>query len=290
MTNAQEVIKIGDKTKVGEIKIHSFLKQNEKQILAALPRHLNSDRLIRIALTELSKVPKLRECTAKSLFGAIIQCSQLGLEPGNALGHAYLIPYDKNKKMGDKWVTEATECQFMIGYRGMIDLARRSGQIVSLSAQAVYENDDFEFEYGLNEKLKHIPAKGERGELIAAYAIAHLKGGGHQIEVMFRGDIDKIRARSKCAKNGPWVTDYDEMAKKTVVRRLFKYLPISIEMAEAIEKDYKADNGEQNNELVIDGDFQQVDQEEPESKKSDRIASLLPESDNKEWLENYDKS
>lgn len=273
-TTTTEVIKINEKTKVSDIKIHTFLKQNEKQILSALPKHLNSDRLIRIALTELSKTPKLKECRAKSLFGAIIQCSQLGLEPGSALGQAYLIPY------GD-------ECQFIIGYRGMIDLARRSGQIVSISAQAVYERDEFDFEYGLNEKLKHVPSRGDRGNLIAAYAIAHLKGGGYQIEVMFKGDIDKIRNRSKASKNGPWVTDYDEMAKKTVVRRLFKYLPISIEIAEAIEKDYKADDGEQNNNITIDGEFELSEENnQAEQKKSDRIANRLNESNEMPKQEN----
>jgi recombination protein RecT len=268
----QQAIKVTQNTTVKQINIGKFLKTKENQIKAALPKHLTSERMLRIATTELRKIPKLRECAVESLFGAIIQCSQLGLEPGSALGQAYLIPYGK-------------ECQFMIGYRGMIDLARRSGQIVSISAQAVYENDDFDFAYGLNEKLEHTPAKGERGNFIAAYAIAKLKDGGHQMEVMFKSDIEKIRARSKAAKNGPWVTDYDEMAKKTVVRRLFKYLPISIEIAEAVEKDYQADDGDQNNSYIFDVEYETVGENESEGSqtqenKSDRIASKLTEKDN----------
>lgn len=238
--------------------IGEFLASQKRQIEAALPKHLNADRMLRIVMTEMRKNPKLKLCTIPSIIGSVIQCAQLGLEPGGALGHAWLIPYDVNKNLGTKnapnWVKN-TECQFMIGYRGMIDLSRRSGQIISLGAHAVYENDLFDFEYGIHEKLKHIPNKGERGGFTAAYAIAHLVGGGHQIIVMFKNEIDAVRERSKSPDKGPWSTDYEEMAKKTTVRRLFKYLPVSIEIQRAVSLDEAADIGEQRNGLIIEGEI-----------------------------------
>ncbi len=211
--------------------IGSLMTKMKKQFEAALPKHLTADRLMRITITELRKNPKLQECDPVSLIGSLMLCGQLGLEPGGALGHAYLIPYGK-------------QCQFILGYRGMIDLARRSGQIVSLSAHEVYERDKFEFEYGLNERLAHTPAIGDRGQLIGVYAVAQLKDGGHQMEFMSKAEVDKIRARSKSSGHGPWVTDYDEMAKKTVARRLFKYLPVSIEIQKASSYDEGAERGE----------------------------------------------
>lgn len=223
--------------------IRNELTRCSDQIKTALPRHLNVDRMIRIALTEVRKIPKLKECNPLSFAGAVIVCSQLGLEPGNALGHVYLIPFKGN-------------VQVILGYRGMIELARRSGQIVSICAHMVCEHDEFSFAYGLHEALHHKPKMdGERGEVIAAYAIAHLVGGGHQIEVMSRHEIDAVRTRSKSANEGPWVTDYSEMARKTVLRRLFKYLPVSIEMATVNQLEHEAEEGTQDNTRVFDGEL-----------------------------------
>lgn len=208
----------------------------KKQISAALPKHLNEDRMVRLALTEIRKNSQLMNCDRNSLLGAILECSQLGLEPGNNLGHAYLLPYGK-------------ECNLIIGYKGLIDLARRSGQIISLNARGVREHDDFEIEYGIDEKLRHIPNKGDRGSLIGFYAIARFIDGGHQFEYMTISEIDKIKDTSKSAKSrmSPWNDYYEEMAKKTVIRRLFKYLPISIEKIQrAITLDEEADAGVQN--------------------------------------------
>lgn len=253
--------------------IGEFLVDQKKQIEAALPKHLNADRMLRIVMTEIRKTPKLKQCTLPSLIGSVIQCAQLGLEPGSALGHAWLIPYDINRKVGNTW-EKTTECQFTLGYRGMIDLARRSGQVISLSAHVVYSNDQFDFEYGLRETLRHVPTQNaDRGSLIAVYAIAHLVGGGHQIRVMYKNEIDLARARSKTPDKGPWVTDYDEMAMKTVIRRLFKYLPVSIEIQKAVMLDEAGDRGEQFNGNVIEGevDIRSFDDEfeNPNSKADD---------------------
>ena len=226
--------------------IDDLLKRHGREIALALPQHVTPERLLRIALSEVRRNPRLAQCNAASLLGAIFTCAQLGLEPGGALGHCYLIPY-------------GSECQFQIGYKGMIDLARRSGQILSLSARAVYENDHFEFCYGLHEDLIHRPAAGARGELTHAYAVANLKDGGVQFEVMDRVELEDVRdgsqgyqtARKYNKSDTPWISSFDEMCRKTVIRRLFKYLPVSVEVAKAANLDEHADRG-QRQETDID--------------------------------------
>lgn len=217
----------------------------KKQFALALPKHLNADRFTRVALTEMRKTPKLMEADPGSFMGAIMQCAQLGIEPGGALGHAYLLPFENRR-------TNRVEVQFILGYKGMIDLARRSGQIVSIEARAVYEHDVFEVAFGLSPDLKHEPAweAEDRGELRAVYAVAKLQGGGTQFEVMGRKEVERIRNESQGFKaaeatarkynrdaNSPWHTHFEEMAKKTVLRRLFKYLPVSIEYVEAQDRE-----------------------------------------------------
>lgn len=235
--------------------IAQYLERFSDQIAAALPRHMTPDRMARIVMTEVRKTPKLLQCNPKSLFGAVIQASQLGLEPGSALGHAYLVPYGK-------------EVQLIMGYRGMIDLARRSGQIVSIEARTVYAGDEFSYSFGLNPDLQHTPCPAlERGEMTHVYAIAKLVGGGLQWDVMENAEVLKIRDESKgyiAAKkyksSSPWDTHPVPMALKTVVRRLFKFLPVSIEMQSAIGLDEQVDAGvHQRNDAVIDGDFTTID-------------------------------
>ncbi|MBT4838221.1 MAG: recombinase RecT [Methylococcales bacterium] len=205
-----------------------YLSEQKAQIQKALPKHMSSERMVRIFLTEVRKNEKLAKCTSMSLLSAMIQTSQLGLEPGNGLGYAYLIPYGK-------------EATLQIGYKGLMDLARRSGSISSITTHCVYEQDMFEIEYGIEEKFKHVPTRGSRGEIIAAYAVARLKDGGHQLEFMWRDEIDKIKESAqsvinakKYGKQTPWDTNYDQMAKKTVIRRLCKYLSLSPEFNDAM--------------------------------------------------------
>ena len=226
--------------------IEALLKKHGPEIALALPQHVTPERLLRIALSEVRRNPRLGQCNAASLLSAIFTCAQLGLEPGVALGHAFLIPY-------------RDECQFQIGYKGMIELARRSGQIESLSARCVYENDAFEFSYGLHEDLIHRPATGGRGALTHAYAVARLKDGGVQFEVMDRLELEEVRDGSQGyqaavkynKKDTPWISSFDEMCRKTVIRRLFKYLPVSVEIARAANLDESADRG-QRQESDID--------------------------------------
>ena len=209
--------------------IMDYIQDMTPEISKALPSHLKPERLARIVTTEIRRNPQLMKCTRESLLGALMLSAQLGLEPG-PLGHVYYIPYN-NRKQG------VMECQFILGYKGMIDLARRSGHIESIDAQVVYENDEFEFEYGLNPNLTHKPALVDRGKAIAYYAVAKFKDGGFQMKVMGKDDVERIRSRSMAKNFGPWKTDYDEMAKKSVIRAMFKYLPVSNEIMRYSEKD-----------------------------------------------------
>lgn len=244
----------------------------KQQIALALPKHMTADRLARIALTEVRKTPALGRCDQASFLGAIMQCAQLGLEPGGALGHAYLLPFENRKR-------QITEVQFIVGYRGMIDLARRSGQILSLEARAVYAADKFHVALGLNPDLTHEPdwEAADRGPLRFVYAVAKLKDGGTQFEVMSRAEIERVRAKSRAGQSGPWVDHFEEMAKKTVIRRLFKYLPVSIELASAVEQDERVDiDLSQDNPLTIDAETGEID---PPKSDGDGQTGGSPETD-----------
>lgn len=236
------VVRKGAPTSVVELLTDPRIKA---QIALAMPKHMTAERLARIALTEVRKVPALGKCAPASFLGAVMQCAALGLEPGGSLGHAYILPFNKRGKVDGEWKTVSTEAQFILGYRGMIDLARRSGQIVSLESRAVYKADKFHVELGLHPTLTHTPAwdVDDRGPLTFVYAVARLQGGGVQFEVMSRTDVERVKAQAKAASDGPWVTHYEEMAKKTVIRRLFKYLPVSIEVQRAISLDEQAEAG-----------------------------------------------
>lgn len=230
-------------TLLGVVRSPSF----QKQMALAMPKSMTPDRLTRIVMTECRKTPALMKCAPESFYGAVLQCAALGLEPGSALGHCYLLPFGNGKDKSGR-----PNAQLIIGYRGMIDLARRSGQIVSLQAWTVHAQDTFNYQLGLNPDIEHIPASvADRGPVTHVYAVAKLKGGGVQFEVMSRAEIEKIRSASKAGNSGPWSSHWDEMAKKTVIRRLFKYLPVSIEAVRAVEIDEKTDRGE----ATTDQDF-----------------------------------
>ena len=232
--------------------IEALFKKHAPEIALALPKHVTVERLMRIVLSEVRKNPRLGQCTPASLLVSAFNCAALGLEPGGILGHAYLIPYWNNRE-------KRNECQVQIGYRGMLDLARRSGQIQSISAHVVYSNDEFEYFYGLNEDLIHRPGKGQRGEVVAAYAVAKLKDGGSQFEVMTIDDLLEVRDSSQGYRqavekgwDNPWISNFDEMCRKSPVRRLFKYLPVSIEMMKAASLDEYGERG-QHQESELDG-------------------------------------
>lgn len=212
--------------------IEDYLKQMAPAMSQALPKHMDVDRLMRLTMTTIRTTPELRQADVGSLLGGVMQAAQLGLEPG-LLGQCYLLPFKNNKK-------GITEVQFIIGYKGMIDLARRSGHIQSIYAHAVYENDDFEYELGLDPKLRHTPSMdSDKGKFLGSYAVAHFKDGGYQMEFMPKAEIDKRRNSSPGgrSKYSPWNNYYEEMANKTVIRHMWKYLPISVEVQQQVAHD-----------------------------------------------------
>lgn len=244
--------------------INGWLKAYQDQIAKALPSVITPERFVRMAMTAQSSNKMLHDCDPISFIGAALTAAQLGLEPNTPLGQAYLIPYRNNKK-------GIIECQFQIGYKGLLDLANRSGLLKSVSAQVVYENDEFEFEYGLEPKLKHKPAMGDRGAAAWVYAVYHLTNGGYNFEVASIDDIKKFaKAKSKAYNSGPWQTDFEAMAKKTVLKRVLKYAPLKSEVASAVENDGRQLNIEINDDdvNVIPATYTEVEDDNTESESA----------------------
>lgn len=211
----------------------SLLQRMAPEMAKALPKHVSPDRMNRIALTALRANPDLMKCSSASFLGSVLSAAQLGLEPNTPLGHAYLIPYKGT-------------CTLQLGYRGMMDLARRSGEVTSLYAHVVRKGDKFTVKLGLEQTIEHVPSEDERRDeqpMTHVYAVAKLKSGEPVFVVLTRGQVDKFRARSMAGKSGPWVTDYEAMAIKTAVRRLFTWLPQSAEMARAVAVDEAPETG-----------------------------------------------
>ena len=254
--------------------IFDVIQAGAKQFATALPKHINSDRFVRIAITTIRQNPKLAQCNQESLLGALMVSAQLGLEPG-VLGQCYLIPYGR-------------ECQFQIGYKGMIELLRRSGQLKDIYAYSVYENDEFEMTYGLNRDLKHKPNLQDRGNFIGCYCVAVLKDDARAFEYMTKEEIEAHGKKfSKTYGNGPWKTDFEAMAHKTVVKKMLKWLPVSVEFLEMANKDEKtfkvADEktGETEEVIVLDdgmvvnGETGEVIQDSTDDKDMDKVVEGL---------------
>ncbi|MBU8540226.1 recombinase RecT [Falsiroseomonas tokyonensis] len=276
----------------GGSKVSSFFEANKGKLAQLLPEAMKPDRFLRITLNALRTTPKLMECTIESLFGASIFCAQLGLEPNTPQGHIYLIPFKNNRK-------NITEVQVIIGYQGLIALARRTGEIQSISAQAVFANDDFDIDWMSPENSRHKPPKHgtPRGEFIGAWAKATFKDGGFAFDYMPAEDILKIRdgsqgyrsavrfAKPGQTPNTPWATNFDQMAVKTAIRRLAKRLPMSIEFAAAATLDEAGDRRvSQGMHRVLDhGEFdlsaigQPEDDEDADAEPPPRVQEPEPD-------------
>ena len=213
----------------------SLLERSWPRIAAVIGNNLSPQRLYQMYVSTINREPQLANCGVESVLSCFMKCAALGLEPSNVdgLGRAYILPYgNKNYRTGQK------EATLIIGYKGMIDLARRSGQIRDISARAVHEGDEFTYSYGLNEDLRHVPCT-KPGKLTHVYMIANFKDGGHYFQVM---NADEIAAAAKRSPSygkavSQWKSDYEAMAKKTVIRRAFPYLPVSVEARDAAASD-----------------------------------------------------
>ncbi|MBX3630657.1 MAG: recombinase RecT [Nitrosomonas sp.] len=241
----------------------SLLQRFKGEIGRALPKHINPERMVRIALTAFRMNPKLSECDPRSVFAAVIQSSQLGLEVG-LIGEAHLVPFK-------------TECQLIPGYTGLMKLARQSGLVQDIYAHEVRLNDTFNLVLGLERSLEHQPmtapggfpaADEERGETIGFYAVAVFKDGSRTFVAMSRAEVERIRdgsrgyqASKRFKKESVWDSDFNAMGLKTVIRRLCKYLPKSPELATALALDALSEQGAgQHLDLVeaATGDFTPV--------------------------------
>ncbi len=238
--------------------IADMIKVMEPQIKRALPEVITVERFTRMALSALNTTPKLRECTQMSFLAALMNAAQLGLEPNTPLGQAYLIPYNNKGTL---------ECQFQIGYKGLIDLGYRNPNMQIISAQEVYENDEFIYELGLNPKLIHKPALKDRGEVKLFYGLFKLTNGGFGFEVMSKNDIDqyaKEYSKSFESSYSPWTTNYNSMAKKTVIKQALKYAPLQADIRrilstdESVKNDIGLDMTEIPNEDIFDTEYREV--------------------------------
>jgi recombination protein RecT len=202
-----------------------YLEARKGDIAQAAARHVSADRLARVVLNCVARTPALRNCTMLSIYRAAMMAAELGLDPGSALGECYLMPYKD-------------QCQLLVGFRGLITLARRSGEVETVQAWAVYEDDEFHVHLGTRPEIVHNPRfDGDRdpSRITHVYAVAKLRNTETPMfDVMTRAEVEAVRKRSRAGAAGPWETDWAEMARKTVVRRLAKYLPMSVEMAKAV--------------------------------------------------------
>ena len=215
--------------------LSAMLEARKDFLISVLPASISPSRLIKVSLLARSRNPLLLQCTHESLLKAILQSAELGLEPTGA-GGVHLVPF-KNNKTGNYEVTVIPD------YRGLMELARRSGAVAAIEARSIHEKDEYDVQFGSEPILKHRPNLKEESAMIAVYSVAVLVNGIKQIEVMTKDAIDRIRSRSRAAQSGPWVTDYEAMAKKTVIKQLCKYLPRGIDargarqMQDAIDLD-----------------------------------------------------
>lgn len=211
--------------------MNAYITRMQGEIAKALPSVITPERFTRIVTSALSSTPQLAETTPQSFLGAMMTAAQLGMEPNTPLGQAYLLPYRNKGQL---------ECQFQLGYKGLIDLAYRSGEVTIIQAHEVCANDEFEYSFGLDPTLRHVPAKTNRGEVILYYGMFRTKDGGFGFEVMSREDMQKHAARyskSYSGGHGPWSTNFDEMAKKTVLKKVLKYAPLKSDFVRGIASD-----------------------------------------------------
>jgi recombination protein RecT len=230
-------------------KVHPIvaaLEQRSDVIASLLPRGTDVERFKRIVLQSINRNPQLKKCTPNSIVDAAAEAARLGLEPSGAIGGAHLVPY------GDT-------AQLIVDYRGLVELARRSGEIAAIDAAIVRQADHFAVRRGTEPAIDHVPSieadspadpADESNPVTHVYAVARLRNGQRQFDVMTRDEIERIRGRSRAGNAGPWRTDWHEMAKKTVLRRLSKTLPLTVEVRALIEME---DEAERSPVVVVEG-------------------------------------
>lgn len=208
------------------------LQRNKGALASVLPPHINADKFIRTVMTAVTQTPDLLQVDRRTLFNACVKCATDGLIPDGR--EAALVVFNVKDKNGGGWVKSA---QYMPMVRGLIKLARQSGEISTLSAHIVREGDEFEYVLGDDERLIHKPNLDGTGAAKLVYATVTFKDGTKQREVMTMAEVNKARAVSRSKDSGPWASWFDEMARKTVIRRLLKYVTLSPDLARAVDRD-----------------------------------------------------
>lgn len=246
-------------------RLSAIIKKREGSLKVAAASHVNPARMAKIVLRSVQQTPALLKCDPETIFRSMLMAAELGLEPSAATGEAYLVPYGQ-------------DCQLIVGYRGLIALAVRSGHVLGVTARAVYKGDEFSFgTVNGVETLNHTPnmdVEPNEKDLVAVYCIIRLRDGEPIIDVMRRSEVDRIRSKSKAKGNGPWVTDYVEMARKTVTRRALKYAPMSVEMGKAMALD-AVDSGDSSGLAAFDSiDESDIINQEPET-QAEAVAQEL---------------
>lgn len=235
--------------------LKGFLEKHISSVQSVAAATLNPERMTRLVCAAASRDEKLASCSPMSILRSLAQAASMGLEPFDGRNEVHLVPRWNKKGNGGKGCLEAT-C--LVGYPGLIRLATDTGKVRNIDARVVYAKDEFAVEYGIEPRIIHRPSfEKDRGDIVAFYAVAHFPDGSTQFEVMARHEVDAIMERAKDGKDGfsPWKSDYAEMGRKTVVRRLCKYLPKSQALAQALEVQAKAEAGEYfDGEVVRPGD------------------------------------
>ena len=261
------------KNKINDV--NSLLLQSKRMMEKCLPKHLTVERMMMVALSSIRNNSTLMKCDSKSLVASILEGAQLGLEINPILGQAYLVPFYNSKK-------GCHEATMIPGYKGLIALARRSGELSTIHAKIIYDKEHYKLQYGFEMTLEHRPLPpAERGnDFIGAYAVAKLKDGSIHCEFMYKDEIIAIRGRSaayrgKGKPSGPWVTDTDEMIKKTVIRRLAKFLPLCPELQIAVsQEDMKEASFAKTGSFDIE--IEEVPEETPTGKLAKKLGEKLP--------------
>ena len=242
--------------------LKDFIQKMSLQIKNALPANITPERMMRIAMTAISKDSKLANSTPESFMGALLTSAQLGLECNTPLGQAYLIPFYNGK-------AQRMETQFQLGYQGLLDLCYRTGQYKTIQARIVYRGDDFNYSYGLDETLNHKP-QGISKDPIFVYAYYCLANGAKAFEVMSWDDVMQHANKYSQSANSnysPWKTDPESMAKKTVLKKVLKYAPKTVEIAESIENDTSIIN----TKIISDGSVQFIKTETEDIKSQEPV-------------------
>lgn len=235
------------------LSIYEMIQRQQDMVGRALPAGMDAGRFVRMVLTEVRRTPKLATCDPATLLGAMMLSAQTGLEPGGPLGQAFLIPRWNNR-------TKCQEAQFQIGYRGLVQLAARSG--VSLVAHTVRDGDRFDWQYGTDEYLHHRPEVGSTADAVAWYAVAKFADGRPPLFVVIdRNVTEQAKAAGSAGDRGPWASHYNAMAEKTAAIRLSKWLPLSTDVAYAVAADGAVVRG---TDVSVEDAAELVPDDEPE--------------------------